>query len=198
MIGQQMLRLVVLALLDSLSFQSCAVIPAHAQTKPPFEDQKVSTQGTKGELRPAQVKTNLEVLQKRAGDTQLLKTHISLTQAITGQPLVAGNRAMLLVDGPATYSSMIGAIERAKDHINLETYIFEEDEEGARFANVLLRKQAKGVQVNLIYDSVGSRATSKSFFERLRKAGVNVLEFNPVDPLKARGKLLTINRDHRK
>jgi cardiolipin synthase len=70
----------------------------------------------------------------------------------------------LLIDGPATYAAMFEAIRNAKDHINLETYILEDDEIGLKFTALLLRKQVEGVQVNIIYDSVGSFSTQLPFF----------------------------------
>jgi cardiolipin synthase len=54
------------------------------------------------------------------------------------------------------------------------------------------------VQVNIIYDSLGSLRSSGSFFRRLRKGGVNVLEFSPLNPFRARGLWHPIYRDHRK
>jgi cardiolipin synthase len=93
---------------------------------------------------------------------------------------------------------MLEAIQNAKDHINFETYIFEDDEVGRRFADLLLQKQSEGVQVNLISDSVGCLNTPASFFQRLRDGGVQALEFNPINPLKVREKWLLANRDHRK
>ena len=50
------------------------------------------------------------------------------------------------------------------------------------FLMMLIRKSSQGVQVNLIYDSYGSKNTPVSFFQRLRDCGVSVLEFNPVNP----------------
>lgn len=70
---------------------------------------------------------------------------------------------------------------------------------GTEFANLLLEKQAAGVQVNVIYDSVGCIDTPKEFFERLRGAGIQTLEFNPVNPAKGNRKEWALNnRDHRK
>ncbi len=89
-------------------------------------------------------------------------------------------------------------IQNAKDHINLESYIIEDDETGRKFADLLLQKQAEGVQVNLIYDSVGSMNTPASFFQRLRDGGIQVVGFNPINPLKAREKWGLTHRDHRK
>ncbi|MCL5024053.1 MAG: phospholipase D-like domain-containing protein [Nitrospirae bacterium] len=141
----------------------------------------------------------MEPLERAAdpGD-EILRRHISVMEAVSGSPLIAGNRVTLLVDGPATYAAMFKAIGDARDHINLEAYIFEDDETGRALADLLLKKQAEGVQVNLIYDSVGCLYTPASFFERLRNGGVEVLEFNPVNPLKARGRWRVIDRDHRK
>jgi cardiolipin synthase len=68
---------------------------------------------------------------------------------------------MLLQDGPATYAAMLQAIAGARDHINLETYILDDDEVGQRFAQALLAKQRQGVQVNLIRDSVGTLFTPR-------------------------------------
>jgi cardiolipin synthase len=62
----------------------------------------------------------------------------------------------------------------------------------------LLKKQAEGVQVNLIYDSRGSFSTSAPFFQRLRDAGIQVLAFNPINPLKTRGSWSVAHPDHRK
>jgi cardiolipin synthase len=93
---------------------------------------------------------------------------------------------------------MFKALQKAKDHINLESYIIEDDETGRKFADLLLQKQAEGVQVNIIYDSVGSLKTPESFFKRLRDGGIQVVGFNPINPLKAREEWGLTHRDHRK
>src|SRR6185295_10481347 len=131
-------------------------------------------------------------------EIDILEKHAALEQAIVGSPLTAGNKVVLLQDGPATYKAMFAAIGKARNHINLETYIIEDDETGRQFADLLLKKQAQGVQVNLIYDSVGSIHTPKPFFDRLREGGIKVLEFNPVNPLTAKKGWQINNRDHRK
>jgi cardiolipin synthase len=140
----------------------------------------------------------IERLEKEVGPTDILKRHILVMQEISGLPLVKGNKATLLIDGPATYASMFEAIRNAKDHINLETFKFEDDEVGLCFAELLLQKQAEGVQVNFIYDSSGSFETPRAFFNRLRDCGIQVLEFNPINPFEVHGEWLLNQRDHRK
>jgi cardiolipin synthase A/B len=63
---------------------------------------------------------------------------------------------------------------------------------------LLADKQRAGVQVNLIYDSVGSINTPSDFFDELKSAGASVLEFNPVNPLTAKKGWEINQRDHRK
>jgi len=140
----------------------------------------------------------IEQLEKEVGPTDILKRHILVMQEISGLPLVKGNKATLLIDGPATYASMFEAIRNAKDHINIETFKFEDDEVGLCFAELLLQKQSKGVQVNLIYDSLGSFYTPRAFFNQLRDCGIQVLEFNPINPFEVHGEWVLTHRDHRK
>jgi cardiolipin synthase len=116
-------------------------------------------------------------------------------QAGTGTPLVRGNRTRLLVDGPRTYAAMFDAVERARHHIHIETYIFADDEVGRRFADALARKRREGVAVRIIYDAIGSIASDSEFFAGLAAKGIEVAEFRPLRP----SFLWRVNhRDHRK
>lgn len=140
----------------------------------------------------------IERLRRQALPTDILDRHIRVEELLSGAPLVAGNRVSLLVDGPDTYEAMAEAIRNARDHINFETYQFRDDEVGRDFAALLLQKQAEGVQVNLIYDSAGCYGTPSAFFERLRRGGVNLLEFNPLNPFQCCSRWRLTHRDHRK
>lgn len=133
----------------------------------------------------------------RAGEVSLLEHHLAFIESVNGPPLIGGNSAQLLIDGPATFEAIFAKIELASDHINLESYIFDDGVIGTKLANLLLEKRSQGVDVNIIFDSVGSMATPPAFFEHLRSNRIEVCEFNPVNPLK--GKRWRINnRDHRK
>lgn len=127
-----------------------------------------------------------------------LQRFVEIERAVTGAPLVGGNKVVLLQNGPAAYSAMFAAIRSARNSINLETFIFTDDEVGQKFASMLTDARRRGVVVNIIYDSFGSKDTSSAFFEGLRQAGVSVVEFNPVNPLEARHLWSLKHRDHRK
>jgi cardiolipin synthase len=158
----------------------------------------VQLEGARGPLTSQQSKAILDRLKHRGEATSIFDRHLALEQAIVGSPLMVGNKVVLLADNTATFQAMFTAIRSAKDHINLETYIIEDDEVGRRFADALVEKQAQGVQVNFIYDSVGAMNTPSEFFKRLTDSGIKVLEFNPINPL-ALKKGWNVNlRDHRK
>jgi cardiolipin synthase len=182
-----------------LAFSGCASLPRMEDFETPGGDNVPTIIGSKGELSPEISKSIMERLKGQVEPTDIIERHALLIEAISGSPLVAGNKVTLLIDGPATYDAMFKAIREAGSTINFETFIFEDDEVGRRFADALLRKQAEGVQVNLIYDSVGSMKTPAAFFRRLRDGGVQVREFNPINPLETGGKIWLVNkRDHRK
>ena len=152
----------------------------------------------KGPVSPQKSNAIMERLKRSVAPTDILDRHTTVVESVTESPLTKGNKVLLLADGQATYTAMFKALQSAKDHINLESYIIEDDETGRKFADLLLQKQAKGVQVNIIYDSMGSVKTPAAFFQRLRDKGIQVVEFNPINPLESRKKWGLTHRDHRK
>ncbi len=176
----------------------CATLPDARFHNERYAAQAAKFETARGALSPARSAAIIAELKRKSGDLDILDKQIALEQEIVGSPLVLGNKVELLQDGPATYEAMFAAIGGAKDHINVESYIVEEGEVGNKFADLLLARQGQGVQVNLIYDSAGTFGTPSSYFDRLRQGGVQVLEFNPLNPLTARTEWLPNNRDHRK
>ena len=178
----------------------CATLPNVSEMidEAPTAQKPRQIVSSKGLLSPQKSKAIMERLKRSVDPTDILERHTAVVESVTESPLTKGNKVTLLADGQATYAAMFKAIQNAKDHINLESYIIEDDETGRKFADLLLQKQAEGVQVNLIYDSVGSMNTPASFFQRLRDGGIQVVGFNPINPLKAREEWGLTHRDHRK
>lgn len=137
---------------------------------------------------------------ERIDEHGLLSLHLAEVDSVLAAPLVVGNHAHLLIDGPQTQAAMLRAISEARHHIDLETYILEPTGMGEDLAKLLESKRAEGVTARVLYDSVGSLSTPAAFFESLVAAGVAVCEFNPVNPLqlKNEGRLSINNRNHRK
>jgi cardiolipin synthase len=178
----------------------CATLPnvSEMMDEAPTAQKPRQIVSSKGLLSPEKSKAIMERLKRSVDPTDILERHTAVVESVTENPLTKGNKVTLLADGQAAYAAMLKAIQNAGDHINLETFIIEDDEVGRRFTDLLLQKQAEGVQVNLIYDSVGSFSTPASFFQRLRDGGIQVVEFNPVNPFKAHGHWLLAHPDHRK
>jgi cardiolipin synthase len=194
----KILNHMLLALLTGLAAAGCATLPDTDALIARHSAQEANFETARGPVSAKRNAAILAALKRKSGDLDLLDKQMALEQAISDSPLILGNKVSLLQDGAATYAAMFGAIRQAKDHINLETYIIEDDATGQEFSDLLMQAQARGVQVNLIYDSVGGINTPKTFFDRLSKAGIAVLEFNPINPLTAKGPWQINNRDHRK
>jgi cardiolipin synthase len=188
----------VLVLLGVLALLGCSSLPRIVPDLQHGPKAAVPLEGAAGPLTAAQSKAALDRAARGGEPTGIFDRHLAREEALVGSPLTAGNRVQLLRDGPATYRAMIEAIAAARDHVNLETYILDDDEVGQRFARVLLAKQREGVQVNLIHDSVGTLGTPAAFFEELAASGVRVLEFNPMNPASTRKEWELNRRDHRK
>jgi len=186
------------AVLCLLAAAGCATLPDTKALIERHAGQEARFENASGPLSAQRNAAVLAGLKSKSGDIDILEKQIALEQAINGSPLTLGNKVTLLKDGAATYPAMFAAIGNARDHINLETFIFEDDEVGRKFADLLLERQAAGVQVNVIYDAVGSLTTPKLFFDRLEEGGIAVLQFNPINPLAGKAPWRLNNRDHRK
>ena len=87
-------------------------------------------------------------------------------------------------------------ISKAKHHIHLQFYIFEDDPAGRLLRDLLIDKARQGVEVRLLYDDVGCWKVPHAFFDEMRGAGIEARSF-----LKVRFPLFTskVNyRNHRK
>jgi cardiolipin synthase len=110
--------------------------------------------------------------------------------------LFDGNEVEIYTDGCCKLDALIRELYRAKDHIHMEYYIFEDDAVGRLVSDVLIDKARQGVEVRVICDDVGCWHVPTRFFERMREAGIEVRHF-----LKVRFPLFTsrVNyRNHRK
>ncbi len=113
------------------------------------------------------------------------------------EALVGGNSVRLLRNGSEAFPAWLAAIDGAGARISLEMYIFNDDAIGRRFADALGRAAGRGVEVRVLYDSVGCRHNSPVFFENMRQAGVRVMPYHPYRFWRPHFWTL-IRRNHRK
>ncbi|MGB7183875.1 MAG: phospholipase D-like domain-containing protein, partial [Burkholderiaceae bacterium] len=100
-------------------------------------------------------------------------------------------------NGDATYAAIERAMNEATVHIHLEYYIFEPDEIGSRWRELLTDKAATGVEVRILLDALGSQGCSPDWWKPLTAAGGQVRYFNPPRLFKPRPGRLNF-RTHRK
>ncbi len=106
----------------------------------------------------------------------------ALDRACGARP-VPGNQVAHLCDGPQAYGVMEEVIDRAERWVHFENYIIRDDATGRRFAELLRGAAARGVRVRVLYDHLGSYGTSRRYWRELRRSGVEIRAFNPVNPL---------------
>jgi cardiolipin synthase A/B len=123
---------------------------------------------------------------------------VDAVRRYSSSPLTSGNQVKVLVDGPETYAAIEAAMREARRYIDLETFIYGADDIGRRFAALLAEKHREGVEVRVLYDSLGSMETPRSFFDELRAQGIEVREFRPMNPVRNPLIWNIQNRDHRK
>jgi cardiolipin synthase len=183
-----------------MTFSGCASFRPLPAPPSPESDPELSTLsviGSNGQL-DRQARARITQRLTRFGDDNLLERHLATMQAVSNSPLITGNRVKLLVDGPSAYAAMFAAIAAAKQHVNIEMYIFDEAHQGDRaLTDLLVDRASHGVAVNVLYDALGSGDTPPAVFDKLRAAGVNLCAFNPLNPAANRTGDFT-QRDHRK
>ncbi len=109
-----------------------------------------------------------------------LTTLNRVVSKITHRPLLCGNHLTPLKNGDEAYPVMINAINTARKTITLATYIFSRDRAGEMFINALSAAAARGVDVRVLIDDVGSRYTFPPIVRYLQKRGINTASFMPT------------------
>ncbi len=109
------------------------------------------------------------------------RNHISAAvREACGVDLTLGNRVKALQNGPTCFPAMITGIAQARQSITFENYRIRSDETGWMFAEALAARARAGIPVKLIYDAVGSAASSNDLWDYLRGAGVETRAFHPL------------------
>jgi len=110
-------------------------------------------------------------------------------------PCTTDNRVRLLRNGEEAYPAMLDRIRSATSFVFLSTYIFDADDTGREFVDVLSSAVERGITVRVLIDSIGSLYSCPSALNLLRKAGVPASRFLP---LFHRDSWLLNLRNHRK
>lgn len=113
------------------------------------------------------------------GLTPEISTIAGIGSAVTGMPLLAGNKVTVYYNGEEAYPAMLKAIDEAKSRVWLDTYIFDNDDIGKAFVEALGAACVRGVDVRVQVDGMGTITTWPRIDRILRKRGIHVVRFLP-------------------
>lgn len=100
----------------------------------------------------------------------------------TNRPLLDGNSVTPLVNGDEAFPAMLEAIDQAETSVTMCTFIFDNDRSGEAFTEHLQRATARGVEVRVLVDDMGSRYSWPSGMQLLEDAGIKSATFLPSFP----------------
>jgi len=139
---------------------------------------QVKLEKTEEILRDRQVRPSAEDVDQ-AGDSPMNQKLARLMLNDADAPMTLNNRSEVLTNGKKTFRALFSELEKAKDHIHLEYYIFHDDGIGGDILNLLMRKASEGVKIRVLVDGLANRSLTKRFGE-LKNVGVETAGFYPV------------------
>ena len=143
-----------------------------------------------------------EVYKKNHYKVQLVEKRERLVKYIgnaTGNRITYLNNTYFFKMGKPFFKAMIEEIEKAKETIHMEYYIFNDDEFGGKIYDLLIKKAKEGVKVRIIVDGIGTKKLSRRRKKELKKAGIELGIFFPsYFPVFKFVNLRANYRDHRK
>ncbi|MMZ56719.1 putative cardiolipin synthase YwiE [compost metagenome] len=89
-------------------------------------------------------------------------------------------RVQVLTNGIETYEQLMESIQNAQKTIDLEYYIYRDDQIGRRITDLLIERAATGVQVRFVRDGLGSRKFPRLQIKRMMDAGIECRTFFPA------------------
>ena len=94
------------------------------------------------------------------------------------------NSVTLLMTGQEKFDDLFKAIEEARSSIHMEYFNFRNDSINRELITRLAQKVKEGVEVRLLFDGFGNISNNspmrKKDIKRIREAGIEIYEFNPV------------------
>lgn len=121
---------------------------------------------------------------------------LQLISRINQLPVSSAEELRILQDSAQFYPALEARIRGAAHHVHLEFYIWQGDETGRRFLQLLTDTAQRGVRVRLLLDGVGSHGFAEGLLADFNRAGGKFSWFQSLDP--KRNRFFLNLRNHRK
>ncbi len=163
-----------------------------------------------GDLRKALATLDASLVNPNGGPTSGIAEKINVLRnqgTISESELVntykptTNNKIEMLIQGENAFPKVFEAIDKAKDHIHMSYYIFNDDKLGNEMVDKLIAAKNRGVDVRVMMDGVGSQlmnpmSGSNKLLKKLQDAGIETRSNHVVDVTRDDQKLN--HPDHRK
>ncbi len=103
-----------------------------------------------------------------------------LLRRIDRAPVLGGNEIEVYLRGEDAFAAMLTAAREAEREILVESYIVKDDLIGRALRKELAAAAARGLDVRLLADAVGSYATRAAYWDGLRQSQVDVRLYHPL------------------
>ena len=90
------------------------------------------------------------------------------------------NKIKLLRGGYEYFNSLEELILNANQSIQLQVYIFEEDQTGNHIADLLIAAAERGIAIQVLLDGYASASLSTQFRKKMKEKGINLRFFEPI------------------
>jgi len=143
-----------------------------------IKNKRMISRRNRRKLRRGEKNTHIKPL--NIGLSPEATAQINLGRSLSGAQLYADNTVEIFTEGKPKFDALLADIALARHSINIEYYIFNDDETGRKVAAALIEKARQNITVRVIYDHVGSFSARSRFFKNLRKNGVEAYPFFKV------------------
>ncbi len=109
-----------------------------------------------------------------------LKRVALIARNVATATATGGNKVDVFVEAEATFAALEASMRSARHHIHAQYYIWNDDDTGRAFRDLLVEKAREKVEVRVLLDSVGCIALPRDFWRPLLAVGGEVGWFLPL------------------
>ena len=123
---------------------------------------------------------------------------VNLLRKGMASPVSRAEDLKIFTSGQEKLESLMADIRAARKYIHMEYFYFRKGRMGTAFRELLMQKAREGVKVRFIRENIANFDISPSYYNEMKKAGVEVVKFTPTFS-NLLGLAAKLNyRDHRK